>query len=653
MARSPTAVRLAAGAAVLAILTCDAPARAFELHGHMVIEAAAYKRLLALAAVPEAGVSGRTVLAALIADGVLLEPPCFDGHHPRGGCGPADRPRRPLAYWPVLGSGAADLIIDRQLSARAQCQHFMAETADGLSAPDPATGIPRALATTAYTRCVAGLGVALEGIVRDPLLARGRLVGAYALMHAVEDSFSAAHAARDGEGRIEHLLSWKLLDWPAYHARGLSSFPPETHHAVTDARDGDYLRTDGRADDGTPCTDLPNPYAIPESCLTPRARAAVSAVADLLVLTYRLRVRTRAEGREVSLASGEDRDLWRRYVAAHLASAVVAAEDPPPGQSIGFPRTDLFLGVRGSLGRDGSWGTSLWGSRFFYGPAVPFALLLSGGAGYERVSTVDGKTGQLTGALGLGLALPLVRRFTVGFAPAGLAVSCDVHLAHCAPILFATLGELVIPLPASMWLGLEGPRWSWNDRALRGPLVALALGWSHEDRPTARPPDEASARDWDPPAPGEVSAYRAAPVTWALSLAATAGSTAENEWLGGQFDVRWDRDRWDRRAGFGPGVSLAVARGSIDGAHGSAVTLAPSLVWYAMPNLLGAALVPVALRVDTRDGHDPRVDAVGLLSVVLDVARVEIAVDSPPLSYVSTARWHALPLAVRLGLLLQ
>jgi hypothetical protein len=142
-------------------------------------------------------------------------------------------------------------------------------------------------------------------------------------------------------------------------------------------------------------------------------------------------------------------------------------------------------------------------------------------------------------------------------------------------------------------------------------------------------------------------------VTWGLSLAATAGSTAENEWLGGQFDLRWDRDRWDRRAGFGPGVSLAVARGTIDGAHGSAVTLAPSLVWYLLPNHLGAVLAPAALRVDTPDGHDPRVDAVGLLSVVLDVARVEVAVDSPPLSYVSTARWHALPLAVRLGLLLQ
>jgi hypothetical protein len=643
-------VRIVVALAALAtIVSWSAAARAFDLHGHSIIEAAAYKRLLALDEVPDAGVSGRTVLAALIADGVLLEPPCFDGRHPRGGCGPEDRLKRPLAYWPVLGSGAADLIIDRQLSARAQCQHFMAETADGLSPPDPATGLPSALATTAYKRCVAGLGVALEGIVRDPLLARARLVGAYALMHAVEDSFSAAHAARDADGRIEHLLSWTLLDWPAYFKRGRASFPPETHHAVTDARDGDYLRYGGRADDGTPCADLPNPYAVPESCLTTRARAAAAAVADLLVLAYRLRARARTQSRSASFAFDEDRDLWRRYVSVHLPSGVVAAEDPPAGQSIGFRRTDLFLGVRGSLGRGGAWGTSLWGSRFFFGPALPFALLLSGGAGYEHVAT----GGQLTGALGLGLALPLVRRFAIGFSPAGLAVTCDVHLAHCAPTLFATLGVLVVPLPASLWLSLEGPRWSWNDRAQVGPVAALALGWSHEDTPRAHPPDEASARAWNPPAPAEVWAYRAAPVTWALSLAATAGSTAENEWLGGQFDLRWDRDRWDRRAGLGAGGALSVARGTIDGAHASAVTLAPSLYWFVVPNRLGAAATPVALRVDVPDGHRPRADAIGLVSIVFDIARVEVAVDSPPLSYVSTTRWHGLPLAIRLGLLLE
>jgi hypothetical protein len=103
----------------------------------------------------------------------------------------------------------------------------------------------------------------------------------------------------------------------------------------------------------------------------------------------------------------------------------------------------------------------------------------------------------------------------------------------------------------------------------------------------------------------------------------------------------------------GAGGALSVARGTIDGAHASAVTLAPSLYWFVVPNRLGAAATPVALRVDVPDGHRPRADAIGLFSILFDIARVEVAVDSPPLSYVSTTRWHGLPLAIRLGLLLE
>src|SRR5262245_28118342 len=162
--------------------------------------------------VPGTGVSGRTLLAALVADSLLVAPPCFDRRNRF--CGERDRLEEPLTFWPRLGAGAADIILDRQLSERGQCQHFMAETADGLSPLDPQLGVPRALATTAYSRCVMLLGVAFDGLLRDPKLAQRRLVGTYALMHAIQDSFSAAHAARDRQGRIVHLLSWKLIDWP-------------------------------------------------------------------------------------------------------------------------------------------------------------------------------------------------------------------------------------------------------------------------------------------------------------------------------------------------------------------------------------------------------------------------------------------------------
>src|SRR6478672_4885689 len=189
-------------AAAAVVLARAAPAAAFGLDGHFIIEAAAYKRLLALARVPETDVSGRQLLGALIADGLLVEPPCLDGVRAGGSCDARTRREQPLAFWPALGAGAADIIIDRQLSAGGQCQHFMAETDDGLTPPDARTGLPAALGTAAYRRCVMVLGAAFDGLLRDPAQARTRLVGTYALMHAIQDSFSAAHVARDGDGRI-------------------------------------------------------------------------------------------------------------------------------------------------------------------------------------------------------------------------------------------------------------------------------------------------------------------------------------------------------------------------------------------------------------------------------------------------------------------
>src|SRR6185503_6472828 len=122
------------------------------------------------------------------------------------------------------------------------------------------------------------------------------------------------------QGRIRHLLSWKLIDWPSYFLHGRASFPAETHHGITDDRDGDVLRRDGLAPDGTRCADLHNAYAVPELCLTSRARAAADAITDLLVLTYQLRARAATAGRPASLASPDDLAAWQGYARKHLAS---------------------------------------------------------------------------------------------------------------------------------------------------------------------------------------------------------------------------------------------------------------------------------------------------------------------------------------------
>ncbi|HMF41424.1 MAG TPA: hypothetical protein VKQ32_12050 [Polyangia bacterium] len=644
--RARRRILLTIGAAAV-VLSTAAPAAAFSLDGHFIIEAAAYKRLLALARVPETDVSGRQLLGALIAGGLLVEPPCLDGVRAGGSCDAKARREQPLAFWPALGAGAADIIIDRQLSAGGQCQHFMAETDDGFSPPHPRFGVPTALVTTAYRRCVTILGIVFDGLLRDPALARTRLVGTYALMHAIQDSFSAAHVARDGDGRIVHLLSWTLIDWPSYLAHGTMSFPPTTHHAILEPRDTEYLRPDAVTADGQRCADIYNPYALPEECLTPRARAAADAVVDFLVVMYRLRARAAAAGRPASLAAPEDLALWHEFVAKHLPSAAdVGTLALPTVTEIGSQRADTFIGAQATVGSDG-WGAGGWGARFFYGPAVPFALAAVAGAGFQRGS--DGN--HLVAAAGLGLYLPLVRRFSIGVTPAGLAIGCNTGFHDCNATLFATVGEVLVPLPHSTWLGIQGPRWSWSERDFGGPLVGVAFGWSHEETPspTAIAPEIVAA--WDPPAPAEVSGYRVAATSWLFFVSTTAGSTSENRWVSGGIELRRDRDRWNRRAGWAPALSFAVAGGTTDGTGGGTATLAPTLRLYVVSDRLWLAAVPAAVRVGVSSTRDFYADVAGAAAAGVIVGRLELSAASPPLSYVSRDRWHALPISVRLGFL--
>ena len=44
------------------------------------------------------------------------------------------------------------------------------------------------------------------------------------------------------------------------------------------------------------------------------------------------------------------------------------------------------------------------------------------------------------------------------------------------------------------------------------------------------------------------------------------------------------------------------------------------------------------------------VDVAARAGLALELGRIELELDSPPLSYLSQARWHALPITMRLGL---
>jgi hypothetical protein len=637
--------------AAIAISLSTVSSSAFELDGHEVIEATAYRRLLALGAVPGTGppaISGRALLAALIATGVLFEPPCFDRARPDGDCGAAQRLDLPLRYWPTLGSGVPDLVIDRQIGQRGQCQHFMADTADSLTPIDPRFGVPGALATAAYLRCIRVVGSVFDGILRDPRLAEWRIVGTYVLMHALEDSFSAAHVARGPRFEIVHLLSWTLIDWPLYLLHGRWGFPAATHHAVSDHRDYDYARWDARTRDGHACRDLHHPYAFPEECLTDRAKAAVATVVDFLVLTYRLRARASADGRPASLfppAPSSDAAQWLAFVREDLPSVAVTPELPPEPQSA-LPRSDLFVGVQGVAGAH-LWGAGLWGARLFMEPAAPFLLGLGAAAG---IDSRDG-AGELVGTTQLSLFLPLVRRFAVGVAPAGLQVVCGTHFQSCRTNVVATLGELLVPLGTSAWVGVEGPRWSWTERTVGPAWIGAAFGWSHEDLPRFEPPSPEAAATWDPPSPDEVRSFRRSRSSRAVFLATTTASRPDDVFVGAGLDWRWDRDRWNRRAGLVPELQVEIDGGRIDSpTSGASLAVAPTLRAYLRPNRIALTATPALVRIGAFSDHAVAVDVAARAGIALELGRLELEADSPPLSYVAQARWHALPLTMRLGL---
>jgi hypothetical protein len=644
---------VARGAALLVVAFATLASRraaAFGLEGHEIIEATAYKRLLATDAIPgfDPPVSGRILLARLMATGVLLPPPCFD-RAAGDDCTASDRRETPLRFWPLLGSGTPDLVLDRQLGQRGQCQHFMAKTSDGLAPIDPRFGVPGDLATAAYVRCTRLAGVVLDGILRDPYLAAWRVAGTYSLMHALEDSFSAAHADRDAQLRIVHLLSWTLIDWPSSLARGRWGFPPATHHRVTDDRDKDYLVWSGTAPDGQPCRSIRHPYAVPEACLTPRAKAAAAAVVAFLIVIYRARTDASGAAHPASLFSSDEvRRDWLAFLDDHVAGVAAPAELPDAPRSP-LPRSDVLVGVQGLAG-DHLWGVGLWNAKLFFArPVIPFALGVTGAVAYARGDT----TRYLAGAVGLSLLLPLVRRFTIGAAPAGLRVACDTHFDGCAADVVATAGLVLIPIGDAVWIGVEGPQYSWTAREWGRTWFGLSVGWAHERDPHRQPLGADAIGGWDPPRLDEVDGYRMTRSTRALFLSVSAGSKPDNSFVGAGIDWRWDRDRWNRRSGLCPGAQIEVYDGAIDErSRGGGVAAAPTLRAYLVADRVSLVATPALLRFGALGSGAAGTDVGARAGLTFEVGNLELEVDSSPLSYVSRDRWHTFPITVRLAALL-
>jgi hypothetical protein len=61
-------------------------------------------------------------------------------------------------------------------------------------------------------------------------------------------------------------------------------------------------------------------------------------------------------------------------------------------------------------------------------------------------------------------------------------------------------------------------------------------------------------------------------------------------------------------------------------------------------------VTPALIRFGSFADRAVAADVAGRVGIALDLGHVELGVDSPPLSYVSRARWNALPITMRLGL---
>ena len=106
----------------------------------------------------------------------------------------------------------------------------------------------------------------------------------------------------------------------------------------------------------------------------------------------------------------------------------------------------------------------------------------------------------------------------------------------------------------------------------------------HEELPRFEQPSAEAVATWDPPAPDEVRSYRRTRSSRDVFLAATVASSPDNMFVGVGLDWRLDRDRWNRRAGFAPGLQVEIDGGKIDSdVAGASLAAAPTLRAYLLP----------------------------------------------------------------------
>jgi hypothetical protein len=657
IAQRPPAPRVTVLLAVIAAAAAARPALAFDSKGHSVIEALSYRTLVE----GHAGQPSRPdVLRDLIDDGALATPWCFgQGDDPSAECLAAPA-RNPLLCWPEPKSDRPDAFFRRQFSDSGQCFHYMGTLTDALGDPIPGTAIPRPLATGAVVRCNDLLDTLLRQVVVDGGPGtRESGFGLYELMHAVEDSFSYAHAERTPGGeRVDYLRVWKPIETiaaiPTERARKI---PAGVYHLWDDHRDATYVVEGGLA----ACekrTD--HPYDVPYACLSDEGERARQAVVELLVLVRDLRLAQRAAPPGTDTRP-EASPGWQAYRAkwftpVHPCEGVECDVREPPEPATG---SYALLGVNTRFVSPGTFEATVRGSVLRYAEELnPFQAVLSASLGYQYQT--QGESAGLVG-LGVGLALPLGFRSDLGLTAAEMRVVFGGSggrfelLTRLLRFAHALGGRWVLSVEAPLVVNWVQPAAHWSvgiglSYGLTTPQVVGGSTLLHHD-------DEAPREDPDwvpPPAPyGRLQGRRTTVgILAGITAVSTPAVTVEGRSYGlGMLGVElvWDQDAWGGHHAFTPAVSLSAGiRNTMGDSSYLTATAGLGVRWYFLgplgvsvtavrvesgPKIRGKGEVDTSTGVHGSPGNEYYLLAGSRAGLALRLGIIELLVDSPTVAW--------------------
>jgi hypothetical protein len=652
-------VPLALSAALLAL---PGEAGAFNTGGHVVIEALAYRTLVEGHGTQPARPD---VLRDLINDGALMPPVCF-GQADSEECREAPV-ANPLLQWPMPRADWPDLNFRRQFSDEGQCFHFMASSADEESAPIPGTRIPRDLAVRAVVRCRHLLDTLVDSVVEvGGRQTRQGGLGFYELMHAVQDSFSFAHAQRRaGTRTIEFLRVWEPAGKLAGGRLGMTYSASPTRHDSHEPRDEAFIRNFAEVE-GRPCRDLVAfPYSMPFACLSEQGDQARLALVELLVTVHDLNEAWHATPAPASHPS--ESAAWKAFKTkwfepAHACTGAECDEKQPPMR---LPASNFLVGLEGDYSPSAqTWGASLRGVLLQYSPEMnPFVYGLGARLGYAR--DYGASLNLATAGLDVDLLMPFGKTLLVGLTPAQLRIGFGAGNRGAA--IASQLATVYWQPTPSLWIAFRGPvdvNWS---RAEAGWAFGLTVGLAPSTREVSprsliRPLEDRAERHDDAWSPEPLWYGRLkgrVPSVYTVLMVSADAQPADAEpgtlygYGGIGATITWDRDHWGGLYPTAWGGSLLIGDRRTSG-PASYLTAAASLEWrWYFLRVLGLSVVPARVeygpRVTGLDYLDPSpfvhersprpyyLQAGSRLGFALTAGLVDLLVQGP------TAAWSSQP----------